>query len=71
MEQNQEVLTLATVSTVLEVGRRVLMNMGDDFPVPYRQQFDGERTTSEWVAERFAAAFNRAINENAIVGAAK
>jgi hypothetical protein len=32
MEQNQEVLTLATVSTVLEVGRRVLMNMGDDFP---------------------------------------
>ncbi|NCB89554.1 MAG: hypothetical protein EOM43_19195 [Gammaproteobacteria bacterium] len=61
MDENQEVIKLATAVTLVEVGKRVLMNLGDDMPVPYRQEYEGQMSTGDWVAEQFGAALQKAF----------
>lgn len=70
MDENQEAVKLATVATLVEVGKRVLMNLGDDCPVPYKP-FGDEAPVGEWVAEQFGAALAKALTEQKVVEAAQ
>lgn len=71
MDENQEVAKLATIATMVEAGKRVLLNLGDDAAIPYKPQFDGDMTTAEWAGEQFGAALAKALTEQKIVEAAQ
>lgn len=70
MDENQEVVKLATVATMVEAGKRVLMNMGDDVAIPYKP-LEGGQSTGEWISEQFGAALTKALTEQKVVEAAR
>lgn len=71
MDENQEVYKLATVATVVEAAKRVLLNAGDALKVPYRPLSETDMPTGDWVAEQFGAAFAKALQDNKLVGEAQ
>lgn len=71
MDENQEVYKLATVATVVEAGKRILLNAGDSLKVPYRPTCDDDMSTGDWVTEQFGAAFAKALQDQKLVGEAK